>query len=363
MTAPSHYNGAPFRGVRHIIGVVAGKGGVGKSTLTAQLARAYQHLGYRVGVLDADIYGPSQSILLPATQLPFVQEDGRVRPADSSGIRLMSAAFLPNWGALAVVRAPIANALIQQFVQDVEWGELDLLLVDFPPGTGDIPITLTQALPFSGLVACSQPQRLCTLEVMRALRHGRDAGIPLLGLVENMVGYRTPDGEWVDLFGSGEAHSLVQQFNIMSYLGLPFVPSLAGLSDRGGHCFEPGLDHPWRKPLESYARLLLRQIEANGEPSSVTTQWVKLDDGHLGFCTEPGLWRKIAVCDVIERCPCVRCRSGGFPRRGTKGTEVLVAVEPIGSYAVRLEVRNGCSHGIYPMAWLEELGEECVHNG
>ena len=334
-----------------ILGVAAGKGGVGKSTVTAQLARAFQKNGAAVGVLDADIYGPSQIRLLNPLGRPCFDADDRVLPADAAGVKLMSAAFLPQLGELAVVRAPIANALIEQFFKEVDWGGVDLLLVDFPPGTGDIPITLMQCVPFHGVVMVTQPQHLSTSEVERAIRHVIGAGVPIAGLIENMCGMQMPDGSWRELFGPSSVAEIMKKYPIPSYVSLPFVPSLVSWSDRGLHGFEEGISHPFGNVLIEFAQSLIQRFEGQAATEEDAIHWA-LEGGMLRIRSKSGWESQITGAQLAAHCPCVRCRHGG--QASSEAT--IFHVEPLGQYAVRVLIKGGCSQGIYPLSLLESIG-------
>ena len=199
---------------KFIIGVLAGKGGVGKSTVTAFLAQTFNSQGLKIGVLDGDIYGPSLRCLLPADIPPRVEGD-RVFPASSKGISVMSVAYFPRDKGPSVIRAPIATQIIDQFIAEVEWGELDVLLVDFPPGTGDIQISLMQRIYFNGALLVTTPQELSLLDVRKSMQMCIQMGVPLLGLVENMSYFLDPTSQKKHyLFGQGGGVALAEEFHL-----------------------------------------------------------------------------------------------------------------------------------------------------
>src|ERR1700733_7400327 len=194
-------NTLPRPRYKKAIAIAAGKGGVGKSTVTVNLALALKQKGYRVGVLDADVYGPSLRRMLPEDKLP--QQIGeRFIPAQSMGIQVISLAYFRRENEAAAVRAPIANAIVTQFIEQVEWEELDYLLVDFPPGTGDIQLTLGQKASLSGAILVTTPQEVALLDVRKAMHLFHQLHIPILGVLENMsYYYNSAIGEKVYLFG------------------------------------------------------------------------------------------------------------------------------------------------------------------
>lgn len=248
----------------HIIGVAAGKGGVGKSTLTALLALALKELNYRVGVLDADLYGPSQRKMLREDRLP-IKQGQRLLPASANGIKLMSMAFFRDEGQASVVRAPIANGLINQFLRDVDWGDLDVLLIDFPPGTGDIQITLAQQGHLSGALVVTTPQEIALLDVRKCVQMFEQLKIPLIGVIENMSYYQaTKEGEKVFLFGKGGGEKLARECGAPLIGSIPIDP-LIGLSlDRGESIFaikDPGAEALQALTL-SLARAVLNELSS-----------------------------------------------------------------------------------------------------
>jgi ATP-binding protein involved in chromosome partitioning len=208
---------APLPGIRNVIAVGAGKGGVGKTTLAVNIAIALARRGSRVGMIDGDIYGPNVPIMLGVqTQL---QHDGeKIRPAEKYGISSVSMGFLTNDDAPVIWRGPMLHGVIQQFFRDVRWPELDYLVVDMPPGTGDVALSLSQTVPVSGAIVVTTPQQVSLADTLRAVRMYQKLNIPTLGLVENMSHFICPDcGRESDIFGKGGGEKLAEQ------LGVPFL--------------------------------------------------------------------------------------------------------------------------------------------
>ena len=169
--------------IQTILAIAAGKGGVGKSTVTVNLAIALQRKGYRVGVMDTDIYGPSVRQMLPEDRMP-AQKGEILIPALCLGIKMISMAYFRKTDEAAAVRAPIANGVITQFIKNVEWGDLDFLLIDFPPGTGDVQLTLSQQANLSAAIVVTTPQEVALLDVRKAMHLFQQVQVPLLGIVE-----------------------------------------------------------------------------------------------------------------------------------------------------------------------------------
>lgn len=223
---------ADIEKIPFILGVASGKGGVGKSSVTAALAVELKQAGFRVGVLDADLYGPSFGKLFPAEVKPK-QEDQCIFPAVYKGIRYLSMAFLKSESSAAIIRAPIANQLLTQFIQQVKWGELDILLVDFPPGTGDIQLTLAQKIRFSSIVLVSQVQGLSLLDVEKAWDMLKHVQLSCMGLIENMAYLFDAAGNKIYPFVEPKGESFAQERS-MSYLGaLPLDAAFCQSCDEG----------------------------------------------------------------------------------------------------------------------------------
>jgi len=233
----------PLAGVANIIAVAAGKGGVGKSSVTVNLAHALKNSGFSVGVLDADVYGPSIRRMLPEEQMP-TQKNERFYPAVSSGIKTMSISFFRRDNESTAVRAPVANGIITQFLSQVEWGVLDYLLIDFPPGTGDIQLTLAQKGQILGALMVTTPQEVALMDVRKAAHMFEQVNIPIIGIVENMSYYLCPDtGKQHLIFGPSHAAELAKTDNTDLYVQLPIDSRIAELGDAGKieECSQPGL--------------------------------------------------------------------------------------------------------------------------
>lgn len=199
---------------KSVIAVGSGKGGVGKSTIAASVAFGLKRAGCRVGLMDADVYGPSIPQLLGLSGRPEIH-DGRIQPADLDGLKVMSMGLLVDPDQAVVWRGPMLHGAIQQFLRDTAWGELDYLVIDMPPGTGDIALTLSQLLPLSGAVVVCTPQDVALLDANKAIAMFRKVNIPILGMVENMSYFQCPDcGKRYDIFGSGGARRRAEELQI-----------------------------------------------------------------------------------------------------------------------------------------------------
>ena len=224
----------PLPGVKNVIAVGAGKGGVGKTTVSVNLAVALSKLGAKVGVLDADIYGPNVPIMLGLQAQLEMEETRRIRPAEKYGIQVVSMGFLTQDEAPVIWRGPMLHSAIQQFCRDVAWKDLDYLVVDMPPGTGDVALSLSQTVPAAGAIVVTTPQQVSLADSRRAVRMYQKLKIPTLGLVENMSFYECTNCHHVaDIFGHGGGEQVAEQLEIPFLGRLPLYQPIRVGSDRG----------------------------------------------------------------------------------------------------------------------------------
>ncbi|MCB2113329.1 MAG: Mrp/NBP35 family ATP-binding protein [Parvularculaceae bacterium] len=219
-------------GVKNVIAVASGKGGVGKSTIAANLAVALGALGYRVGLLDADIYGPSLPTLFALSGKPDIVE-GKIRPVEKFGVKSMSIGLLVDAERALAWRGPMVMGAIRQLIGDVEWGALDYLIVDTPPGTGDAHLTLAQSKRLTGAIIVSTPQEMALADVRRGVELFRKTNVPILGVVENMAWLETAPGEKTHLFGKGGAQAAARDLGAPFLGALPIEPDLRIACDEG----------------------------------------------------------------------------------------------------------------------------------
>jgi ATP-binding protein involved in chromosome partitioning len=235
--------------VRHVVAVASGKGGVGKSTVSANLAVSLARLGHRVGLLDADIYGPSMPMMFGISERPRI-EANRVQPFERHGVKIMSLGFVLDIDEPVIWRGPMVMKALEQMLGDVDWGELDFLIVDMPPGTGDAQLTMTQRVPLSGALVVTTPQDVALIDARKGLAMFRKVNVPVLGIVENMGTFVCPHcGEATDIFkrGGGERTADVLDTPFLGTIpldpaivrggddGVPIVVSDAASGDGGGH--------------------------------------------------------------------------------------------------------------------------------
>ncbi|MEA2626841.1 MAG: ATP-binding protein involved in chromosome partitioning [Candidatus Binatota bacterium] len=248
--------GEPIVGVRRILAVSSCKGGVGKSTVAVNLALALKERGAKVGLLDADIYGPSVPMMMGVDARPRMAS-GKVEPIDRYGVSLMSMGFFLDDKSPVIWRGPMVMGAIRQFLRDVEWGELDDLIVDMPPGTGDAALTLAQQVPLSGAVIVTTPQEVALQDVERGIAMFRQVSVPVLGVVENMAYYVCPEcGEREDVFGSGGGDELSRLFRVPVLAQLPLVPEVRQGGDDGRPIVVSNPDHPVSQAFRELARAI-----------------------------------------------------------------------------------------------------------
>ncbi len=242
--------------IRSVVAIMSGKGGVGKSLVTALTAVALRRRGYEVGILDADITGPSIPMMLGLSERPFGSETGFLPPPSKSGIVAMSVnLLLPKEDDAVIWRGPLIGKIITQFWEEVLWGKLDYLLVDLPPGTADAPLTVMQSLPLSGVVIVFSPQELAAMVVRKAVHMAQMMNVPIKGVVENMSYFVLPDsGKRVELFGPSRAGEMADAAGAPLLGQFPIDPQLAQLCDGGN------IERYDSDALQSYAEAFLKAV-------------------------------------------------------------------------------------------------------
>lgn len=257
----------PLEGVTHVIAVSSGKGGVGKSTVSTNLAAALARAGHRVGLLDADIYGPDIPTMFGVQEKPRMTEH-QVVPLEAHGVKLMSLGFLVDEDTPAIWRGPIIMGIIRQFLQQVAWGELDYLFVDLPPGTGDAQLSLVQLTRVRGAVMVTTPQDVAVGGVLKGIRMFQTLEVPILGVVENMRGFACPDcGSVHEIFGSGGGEKLAASLSLPFLGAIPLGASVREEADRGVPTVVGRPDSPEGEALKAVAERTMGEVARLATPT------------------------------------------------------------------------------------------------
>ncbi|MEI6565327.1 MAG: Mrp/NBP35 family ATP-binding protein [Verrucomicrobiota bacterium] len=248
-------------GIRRVLAIASGKGGVGKSTVSVNLACALTHLGMRVGLLDCDIYGPSIPLMMGTREKPTVNGADKMVPPMQYGVKLMSIGFLVEGDQPVIWRGPMIVKTIQQFVGSVEWGELDFLLVDLPPGTGDAQLTLCQTVPLDGGVIVTTPQEASLGVVRKGISMFQKVNVPITGIVENMSYFITPGGERVEIFGHGGGRTEAERQEV-AFLGeIPLFTQIREGGDKGVPVTVSGPEEAPGKAFITIAKSLIERFK------------------------------------------------------------------------------------------------------
>ncbi len=250
-------------GVRRKIAVASGKGGVGKSTVAANLALALQRGGASVGLLDADIYGPSQQLMMGCRERPMVNAEEKIVPVDGQGVKVMSLGFLMDADQPVIWRGPMVMKALQQFIEDVAWGELDYLVVDLPPGTGDAQLTMTQQVPLDGAVIVTTPQDVALIDARKGLAMFRKVSVKVLGIVENMSSFVCPHcGTRSEIFKSGGGRRTASELGVPFLGEIPIDPAVVVGGDAGAPIVASHPDSAAARAFVALAAEVARALDA-----------------------------------------------------------------------------------------------------
>ena len=252
--------------VRNAVAVASGKGGVGKSTVAVNLAVALADSGARVGLLDADIYGPNIPTMMGVQRLPPFK-DGKLIPPAAYGVKLVSIGLLVPPGQALIWRGPMLHSAIRQFLADVEWGELDYLVIDLPPGTGDAQLSLAQSMPLSGGVIVTLPQQVSLDDASRGVQMFQQLQVPILGVVENMSYLELPDGQRMDVFGTGGGQKLAAHYRVPFLGGIPMDPAVRVGGDEGAPIVKTLPDSAAARAMRSVAEQIAARLSVEAVKS------------------------------------------------------------------------------------------------
>ncbi len=251
-----------IEGIKHVVAIASGKGGVGKSTVAANLAVALQQSDARVGLCDCDIYGPSISLMFGTREKPTATEENKIIPIEQYDLKLMSMGFLLDDASPAILRGPMVTRYTQQFLRQVEWGELDFLVLDLPPGTGDIQLTIVQTVALAGAIIVTTPQEVALIDARKAATMFEKVNVPVLGLIENMSYFISPEsGKRYDIFGSGGGEREAKRLRVDLLGQIPIDIATRESGDRGRPITAEMLDSPVAAEFRKIAKRLRETLE------------------------------------------------------------------------------------------------------
>ena len=366
-TPANNRNLTHVAGVKHLIAVASGKGGVGKSTTAVNLALGFQAIGLKTGILDADIYGPSQPRLLGLTGRPETTADKKLRPMEAYGLKAMSMGFMVDESTPVIWRGPMVVSALTQMLREVAWGgpgqDLDVLVIDMPPGTGDVQLSMAQQVPLSGAVIVSTPQDLALIDARKGLNMFRKVDVPVLGIIENMSYFIcTKCGERHEIFGHGGARDEAAK------LGVPFlgaVPLHIDIRVRS----DAGQPITASEPASMHAQIY-RELAAKAWAELETSQGKRIKPPQLAIVTA-GAELSVAFDGVASftlpaemlrvMSPSAEVQGHSAEQRVTLGNKKNVKLrelQPVGNYAVRILFDDGHSTGLFTWNYLDLLNRE-----
>jgi len=360
--------GAPRRlqqvtGVKHMLAVASGKGGVGKSTTAVNLALGLQAIGLATGILDADIYGPSQPRLLGLRGRPQILGGKTLLPMEAYGLRVMSIGFLVEEASPMIWRGPMATQALTQMLGDVAWGELDVLVIDMPPGTGDIHLTMAQQVPLSGAIIVSTPQDLALIDARKGLNMFRRVNVPVLGIVENMSTFVCPKcGERSDIFGHGGAKAEADKLGIPFLGGVPLDMEIRETSDEGRPVVASRPDGVHARIYREIASRAWDQLQAGADAQAKPPRLeIGAGGGELivAFPDAKPFTLSAEMLRVLS--PSAEVQGHSPDQRVTvprKRNVKIRDLRPVGSYAVRIVFDDGHDTGLYAWSYLETLDRD-----
>ncbi|MCC5985157.1 MAG: P-loop NTPase [Rhodobacteraceae bacterium] len=376
-----------------MIAVSSGKGGVGKSTVTANIAVAMTEAGLRVGIVDADIYGPSiPGILGVPAGKPAMTPGGMIEPAMAHGIRVISMGMLTDDDSPAILRGPMVTKYLQSFVRQVDWGDTQVLLLDLPPGTGDIQLTLAQAFPLAGAVVVSTPQDVSLKIARRGLRMMEQVKVPILGVIENMSGFTCPScGTLTHIFHQGGGEAIAQELGVPFLGKVPLDPAVVDCGDDGVPLLKAAPDGP---AAAAYRRIAAALAGADADAAGIATpfRWTVTEadgkpapapvspdgpadrlaalehaPGRLTLTWTDGTTQTLGARDLRIACPCAKCRDEMTGARlldpATVAFDIdLTRIWSVGNYALGMAFSDGHDTGIYTLKSLRAMASTAMED-
>lgn len=363
--APRQVQGIP--GVKHIIAVASGKGGVGKSTTTVNLALGLKSLGLRVGIVDADIYGPSQPRLLGISGQPRVAHGNTIEPLQGWGLKVMSMGFMVDEGTPVVWRGPMVVSALNQMLRETDWagneGPLDVLVVDMPPGTGDVQLTISQAIPLSGAVIVSTPQDLALIDARKGLAMFKRVEVPLLGIIENMSFFVCPScGTRSDIFGHGGAREEAAKLGVPFLGEIPLHIDIRTKSDTGKPIVATAPESLHAQIYRDIAAKVWTEVErAKGTLTPPPVLEVSEDGRNLKAAFPDGRTFDLSAEMLRVMSPSAEVQGHSPDQRVTVARKKNVRISEmkgVGNYATRITFDDGHNTGLYTWGYLHLLGRE-----
>ncbi|MES2214887.1 MAG: P-loop NTPase [Pseudomonadota bacterium] len=339
--------------IQNIIAVGSGKGGVGKSTISVNLAISLQLLGYKVGLLDADIMGPSVPSMLGINIERLDDIPEALTLAEKHGIKVMSMGMLTNQDQPVVLRGAMVTKYLKSFISDIAWGELDYLIIDLPPGTGDIQISLCQAIPLTGAVIVTTPQDVSFKIALKGLKMFDLVHVPILGIVENMSMFSCSNcGHETHLFGSGGGLALSEKTGA-EFLGqVPVDSEIVASGDSG---LPIAISNPSSAAAKSYLEIAKKITNYTSQKTITIKSMGQVDENTLSI-----LWSddRIDAFDTTKlrlACTCAKCT--GIKEESLASNITIISINQVGNYAIRITWSDGHNTGIYSFKHLREMGE------
>ena len=366
---PAAAKSSAVAGVKHLIAVASGKGGVGKSTTAVNLALGLKAIGLKVGILDADIYGPSQPRLLGLSGKPEVIEGGKkLRPMKAYGIKVMSMGFMVEESTPIIWRGPMVVQALNQMLREVAWeeagdGGLDVIVIDMPPGTGDVQLTMAQQVPLSGAVIVSTPQDLALIDARKGLNMFRKVDIPVLGIIENMSTFICPKcGEQTDIFGHGGAKLEAEKLDLPFLGGIPLHIDIRTNSDSGRPitATQPDSVHA-QIYREIAAKVWAEVLTVSGKGMKPPKLSVNTAGDVLTVAMDAGQTHQLSAEMLRVMSPSAEVQGHSADQRVTLGKKRNVKIkelQPVGNYAVKIVFDDGHNTGLFAWPYLDQLGRE-----
>jgi len=350
-------------GVKHMIAVASGKGGVGKSTTAVNLALGFRAIGLKAGILDADIYGPSQPRLLGLTGRPHVVAGKTMMPVQGYGLQVMSMGFLVDEGTPIIWRGPMVVSALNQMLREVAWDDLDVMVIDMPPGTGDVQLTMAQQVPLSGAVIVSTPQDLALIDARKGLNMFRKVDVPVLGIIENMSYFICPKcGERSDIFGSGGAEIEADKLGVPFLGAVPLHMEIRSRSDAGQPIVATNPDSPHAQIYREIAARSWAEVQA-AEGTRVKPPKLEISPNRdaLAVTFDDGESYELSAEMLRVMSPSAEVQGHSPDQRVTVARKRNVKIRelrPVGNYAVRIVFDDGHDTGLYAWSYLQILGRE-----